>query len=151
MAEGVGSGDLRILSLLFTDTVGVCFFLSVSSNRDPRPARSRPARRPRVEGGGSFRAKSVDRSLPRPQVEQLERLWILFTSDERLERLIDRRIVAAPPMLCCSQAGRRGSQFVSSRFQAPYLLVMATKKDLKHKLLELVSCEVRLGSASGRG
>lgn len=50
MAEGVGSGDLRILSLPFIDAVR--FLLLVSSNCYLRPARSRPApRRLRVGVG----------------------------------------------------------------------------------------------------
>ncbi|KAK7922730.1 hypothetical protein WMY93_009632 [Mugilogobius chulae] len=81
--EGVQFGDHRISSLLFADDV----VLMASSNQDLQHALGR-CFAPLQVGGESL-----------PQVEEFKYLGVLFTSEGRMEREIDRRIGAASAVM----------------------------------------------------
>uniref|UniRef100_A0A3B3HQU3 Reverse transcriptase domain-containing protein n=1 Tax=Oryzias latipes TaxID=8090 RepID=A0A3B3HQU3_ORYLA len=103
--EGIWFGDHRISSLLFADDV----VLLASSNRDLQRALGRFAAECEAAGMRVSTAKSEAMVLDRrkvvchlsvggvslPQVEEFKYLGVLFTSEGRSEREIDRRIGAA--------------------------------------------------------
>ncbi|KAK0132474.1 putative uncharacterized transposon-derived protein F52C9.6 [Merluccius polli] len=101
--EGVRFGDLRIGSLLFVDDV----VLLASSDRDLQLSLDRFAADCEAAGMRISTSKSESMVLNRkrvectlrvgdeilPQVEEFNYLGVLFTSEERMEWEIDRRIV----------------------------------------------------------
>ena len=99
--EGVRFGDLRIGSLLFADDV----VLLAPSDHDLQlsldwfAAECKTARMSMV-----LNRKRVESTLRvgdeiLPQVEEFKYLWVLFTSEGRMEREIDRRIGAASAVM----------------------------------------------------
>ncbi|KAK0136738.1 LINE-1 reverse transcriptase [Merluccius polli] len=100
--EGVRFGDLRIGSLLFADDV----VLMASSDRDLQLSLDRFAAECEAVGMRISTSKSESMVLNRkrvectlrvgdeilPQVEEFKYLGVLFTSEGRMEREIDRRI-----------------------------------------------------------
>ncbi|TWW64119.1 R2DM Retrovirus-related Pol polyprotein from type II retrotransposable element [Takifugu flavidus] len=101
--EGIRFGDLRIASLLFADDV----VLLASSARDlqlslDRFAAACEAAVMRISTSKS-EAMVLDRKkvecLLLPQVEEFKYLGVLFTSEGRMEREIDRRIGAASTVM----------------------------------------------------
>ncbi|KAK0137050.1 Retrovirus-related Pol polyprotein from type-1 retrotransposable element R2 [Merluccius polli] len=100
--RGVRFGDLRIGSLLFADDV----VLLASSHRDLQLSLDRFAAECEVAGMRISTSKSESMVLNRkrvectlrvgdeilPQVEEFKYLGVLFTSEGRMEREIDRRI-----------------------------------------------------------
>uniref|UniRef100_A0A3B3BLN8 Reverse transcriptase domain-containing protein n=2 Tax=Oryzias melastigma TaxID=30732 RepID=A0A3B3BLN8_ORYME len=107
--EGVWFGDHRISSLLFADDV----VLLAPSNRDLQHVLERFAAECEAAGMRVSTAKSEAMVLDRrkvvcplsvggvrlPQVEEFKYLGVLFTSDGRSEREIDRRIGAASAIM----------------------------------------------------
>ncbi|KAK0132743.1 putative uncharacterized transposon-derived protein F52C9.6 [Merluccius polli] len=107
--EGVRFGDLRIGSLLFADDV----VLMASSDRDLQLSLDRFAAECEAVGMRISTSKSESMVLNRkrvectlrvgdeilPQVEEFKYLGVLFTSDGRMEREIDRRIGAASAVM----------------------------------------------------
>ncbi|TWW55998.1 hypothetical protein D4764_09G0010480 [Takifugu flavidus] len=102
---GIRFGDLRIGSLLFADDV----LLLASSARDLQLSLDRFAAACEAAGMRISTSKSEAMVLDRkkvcllrvkeeilPQVEEFKYLGVLFTSEGRMEREIDRRIGAAP-------------------------------------------------------
>ena len=109
VVEGVRFGDLRIGSLLFADDV----VLLASSDRDLQLSLDRFAAECEAAGMKISTSKSESMVLNRkrvectlrvgdeilPQVEEFKYLGVLFTSEGRMEREIDRRIVAASAVM----------------------------------------------------
>ncbi|TWW60624.1 R2 Retrovirus-related Pol polyprotein from type I retrotransposable element [Takifugu flavidus] len=107
--EGVRLGDLRIGSLLFADDV----VLLASSARDLQLSLDRFAAACEAAGMRISTSKSEAMVLDRkkvecllrvkeeilPQVEEFKYLGVLFTSEGRMEREIDRRIGAASTVM----------------------------------------------------
>ena len=107
--EGVRFGDLRIRSLLFADDV----VLLASSGRDLQLSLDRFAAKCEAAGMKISTSKSETMVLSRkmvacplrigdevlPQVEEFKYLGVLFTSEGRMEREIDRRIGAASAVM----------------------------------------------------
>ncbi|TWW67234.1 hypothetical protein D4764_02G0002750 [Takifugu flavidus] len=107
--EGIRFGDLRIRSLLFADDV----VLLASSARDLQLSLDRFAAACEVAGMKISTSKSEAMVLDRkkvecllrvkeeilPQVEEFKYLGVLFTSEGRMEREIDRRIGAASAVM----------------------------------------------------
>ena len=107
--EGVRFGDHRISSLLFADDV----VLLASSNQDLQRALGRFAAECVASGMEISTSKSEAMVLDRkkvlcplrvggvslPQVEEFKYLGVLFTSEGRMEREIDRRIGAAAAVM----------------------------------------------------
>ncbi|TWW52999.1 R2DM Retrovirus-related Pol polyprotein from type II retrotransposable element, partial [Takifugu flavidus] len=106
--EGVRFGDLRIRSLLFADDV----VLLASSARDLQLSLDRFAAACEAAGMKISTSKSEAMVLNRkkvecllrveeilPQVEEFKYLGVLFTSEGRMEREIDRRIGAASTVM----------------------------------------------------
>ncbi|KAK0131008.1 Retrovirus-related Pol polyprotein from type-1 retrotransposable element R2 [Merluccius polli] len=107
--EGVRFGDLRIGSLLFADDV----VLLASSDRDLQLSLDRFAAECEAAGMRISTSKSESMVLNRkrvectlrvgdetlPQVEEFKYLGVLFTSEGRMEREIDRRIGAASAVM----------------------------------------------------
>ncbi|KAK0139279.1 LINE-1 reverse transcriptase [Merluccius polli] len=107
--EGVRFGDLRIGSLLFADDV----VLLASSDRDLRLSLDRFAAECEAAGMSISTSKSEAMVLNRkrvectlrvgdeilPQVEEFKYLGVLFTSEGRMDREIDRRIGAASAVM----------------------------------------------------
>ncbi|KAK0133440.1 LINE-1 reverse transcriptase [Merluccius polli] len=107
--EGVRFGDLRIGSLLFADDV----VLMASSDRDLQLSLDRFAAECEAVGMRISTSKSESMVLNRkrvectlrvgdeilPQVEEFKYLGVLFTSEGRMEREIDRRIGAASAVM----------------------------------------------------
>ncbi|KAL0152538.1 hypothetical protein M9458_052261 [Cirrhinus mrigala] len=107
--EGVWFGDHRISSLLFADDV----VLLASSNQDLQRALGWFAAQCEAAGMGISTSKSEVMVLSRkrvacplqvgreslPQVEEFKYLGVLFTSEGRMEREIDRRIGAASAVM----------------------------------------------------
>jgi hypothetical protein len=107
--EGVRFGDLRIGSLLFADDV----VLLASSDRDLQLSLDRFAAECEAAGMRISTSKSEAMVLNRkrvectlrvgdeilPQVEEFKYLGVLFTSEGRMEREIDRRIGAASAVM----------------------------------------------------
>ena len=107
--EGVRFGDLRIGSLLFADDV----VLLASSDRDLQLSLDRFAAECEAAGMRISTSKSESMVLNRkrvectlrvggeilPQVEEFKYLGVLFTSEGRMEREIDRRIGAASSVM----------------------------------------------------
>ncbi|KAJ0004772.1 hypothetical protein NQD34_010986 [Periophthalmus magnuspinnatus] len=107
--EGVWFGNHRISSLLFADE----FVLMASSNQGLQQALGRFAAECEVAGMRISSTKSEAMVLDRkkvvcplrvggeslPQVEEFKYLGVLFTSEERMEREIDRRIGAASAVM----------------------------------------------------
>ena len=107
--EGVQFGDLRIGSLLFADDV----VLLASSGRDLQLSLERFAAECEATGMRISTStsetmvlswKRVECSLRvgneiLPQVEEFKYLWVLFTSEGRMEHEIDGRICAASAVL----------------------------------------------------
>ncbi|KAK0149127.1 LINE-1 reverse transcriptase [Merluccius polli] len=107
--EGVRFGDLRIGSLLFADDV----VLMASSDRDLQLSLDRFAAECEAVGMRISTSKSESMVLNRkrvectlrvgdeilPQVEEFKYLGVLFTSEGRMEREIDRRISAASAVM----------------------------------------------------
>ncbi|KAI3370427.1 hypothetical protein L3Q82_025187 [Scortum barcoo] len=109
--EGVRFGNHRISSLLFADDV----VLKASSSQDLQHVLERFAAE--CEAGGAGMRISTSKSeamvLDRkrvacplrvggevlPQVEEFKYLWVLFTSEGKMEREIDRRIAAASAVM----------------------------------------------------
>ncbi|KAK0135351.1 putative uncharacterized transposon-derived protein F52C9.6 [Merluccius polli] len=91
--EGVRFGDLRIGSLLFADDV----VLLASSDRDLQLSLDRFAAECEAVGMRISTLRVGDEILP--QVEEFKYLGVLFTSEGRIEREIDRRIGAAPAVM----------------------------------------------------
>ncbi|KAI3356554.1 hypothetical protein L3Q82_017759, partial [Scortum barcoo] len=108
--EGVRFGNHRISSLLFADDV----VLMVSSGQDLQHVLERFAAECEAAGMRISTSKSEAMVLDRkrvacplrvggevlPQVEEFKYLRVLFTSEGKMEREIDRRIGAARPQLC---------------------------------------------------
>ncbi|TWW73592.1 R2DM Retrovirus-related Pol polyprotein from type II retrotransposable element [Takifugu flavidus] len=107
--EGIRFGDLRIASLLFADDV----VLLASSARDLQLSLDRFAAACEAAGMRISTSKSEAMVLDRkkvecllrvkeeilPQVEEFKYLGVLFTSEGRMRREIDRRIVAASTIM----------------------------------------------------
>ncbi|KAK0132885.1 Retrovirus-related Pol polyprotein from type-2 retrotransposable element R2DM [Merluccius polli] len=107
--EGVRFGDLRIGSLLFVDDV----VLLALSDRDLQLLLDRFAAKCKAAGMRISTSKSESMVLNRkrvectlrvgdeilPQVEEFKYLGVLFTSEGRMEREIDRRIGAASAVM----------------------------------------------------
>ena len=101
--EGVRFGDLRIGSLLFADDV----VLLASSDRDLQLSLDRFTAECEVAGMRISTSKSESMVLNQkrvedeilPQVEEFKYLVVLFTSEGRMEREIDRRIGAASAVM----------------------------------------------------
>ncbi len=107
--EGVGFGDHAISSLLFADDVVVL----ATSDQDLQHALGRFAAECEVVGMRISASKSEAMVLSRkrvafplqvggvllPQVEEFKYLGVLFTSEGRMEREIDRRIGAASAVM----------------------------------------------------
>ncbi|KAK7944758.1 hypothetical protein WMY93_000486 [Mugilogobius chulae] len=107
--EGVRFGDHRISSLLFADDV----VLMAPSNQDLQHALGRFAAECEAAGMKISSSKSEAMVLDRkkvpcplqvggeslPQVEEFKYLGVLFTSEGRMEREIDRRIGAASAVM----------------------------------------------------
>nr|XP_049618290.1 E3 SUMO-protein ligase PIAS2 isoform X1 [Syngnathus scovelli]XP_049618292.1 E3 SUMO-protein ligase PIAS2 isoform X1 [Syngnathus scovelli]XP_049618293.1 E3 SUMO-protein ligase PIAS2 isoform X1 [Syngnathus scovelli] len=107
--EGVRFGDLSIASLLFADDV----VLLASSGRDLQLSLERFAAECEAVGMRVSTSKSESMVLDRkrvecplrigdeilPQVEEFKYLGVLFTSEGRMEREIDRRIGAASAVM----------------------------------------------------
>uniref|UniRef100_A0A674PNH7 Reverse transcriptase domain-containing protein n=1 Tax=Takifugu rubripes TaxID=31033 RepID=A0A674PNH7_TAKRU len=107
--EGIRFGDLRIASLLFADDV----VLLASSARDLQLSLDRFAATCEAAGMRISTSKSEAMVLDRkkvecllrvkeeilPQVEEFKYLGVLFTSEGRMEREIDRRIGAASAVM----------------------------------------------------
>lgn len=107
--EGVRFGDLRIKSLLFADDV----VLLASSGRDLQLSLDRFAAKCEAAGMKISTSKSETMVLSRkrvacplrigdevlPQVEEFKYVGVLFTSEGRKEREIDRRIGAASAVM----------------------------------------------------
>ena len=107
--EGVWFGNHRISSLLFADDV----VLLASSNQDLQRALGRFAAECEAAGMKISSSKSEAMVLDRkkvacplqvggvslPQVEEFKYLGVLFTSEGRMEREIDRRIGAASAVM----------------------------------------------------
>ncbi|KAK0135463.1 LINE-1 retrotransposable element ORF2 protein [Merluccius polli] len=107
--EGVRFGDLRIRSLLFADDV----VLLAPSDRDLQLSLDRFAAECKAAGMRISTSKSESMVLNRkrvectlrvgddilPQVEEFKYLGVLFTSEGRMEREIDRRIGAASAVM----------------------------------------------------
>nr|XP_049578940.1 vacuolar protein sorting-associated protein 4A isoform X1 [Syngnathus scovelli]XP_049578941.1 vacuolar protein sorting-associated protein 4A isoform X1 [Syngnathus scovelli]XP_049578942.1 vacuolar protein sorting-associated protein 4A isoform X1 [Syngnathus scovelli]XP_049578943.1 vacuolar protein sorting-associated protein 4A isoform X1 [Syngnathus scovelli]XP_049578944.1 vacuolar protein sorting-associated protein 4A isoform X1 [Syngnathus scovelli]XP_049578945.1 vacuolar protein sorting- len=107
--EGVRFGDLSIASLLFADDV----VLLASSGRDLQLSLERFAAKCEAVGMRVSTSKSESMVLDRkrvecplrigdeilPQVEEFKYLGVLFTSEGRMEREIDRRIGAASAVM----------------------------------------------------
>ncbi|TWW57747.1 R2DM Retrovirus-related Pol polyprotein from type II retrotransposable element [Takifugu flavidus] len=107
--EGIRFGDLRIASLLFADDV----VLLASSARDLQLSLDRFAAACEAAGMRISTSKSEAMVLNRkkvecllrvkeeilPQVEEFKYLGVLFTSEGRMEREIDRRIGAASTVM----------------------------------------------------
>ena len=107
--EGVRFGDLRIGSLLFADDV----VLLASSDRDLQLSLDRFAAECTAAGMRISTSKSESMVLNRkrvectlrvgdeilPHVEEFKYLWVLFMSEGRMEREIDRRIGAASAVM----------------------------------------------------
>ncbi|TWW62666.1 hypothetical protein D4764_04G0013130 [Takifugu flavidus] len=107
--EGVEFGGRKLLSLLFADDV----VLLVPSNRDLQQMLGRFESECEAAGMRISTSKSESKVLARkkvecllrvgeevlPQVEEFKNLRILFTSDGRMEREIDRRIGAASAVM----------------------------------------------------
>ncbi|KAK7915621.1 hypothetical protein WMY93_011382 [Mugilogobius chulae] len=107
--ESVQFGDHRISSLLFADDV----VLMASSNQDLQHALGRFAAECEAAGMKISSSKSEAMVLDRkkvpcplqvggeslPQVEEFKYLGVLFTSEGRMEREIDRRIGAASAVM----------------------------------------------------
>ncbi|TWW62372.1 R2DM Retrovirus-related Pol polyprotein from type II retrotransposable element [Takifugu flavidus] len=107
--EGIRFGDLRIASLLFADDV----VLLASSARDLQLSLDRFAAACEAAGMRISTSKSEAMVLDRkkvecllrvkeeilPQVEEFKYLGVLFTSEGRMEREIDRRIGAASTVM----------------------------------------------------
>ncbi|KAJ0009622.1 hypothetical protein NQD34_001324 [Periophthalmus magnuspinnatus] len=107
--EGVWFGNHRISSLLFADDV----VLMASSSQDLQQALGRFAAECEAAGMRISSSKSEAMVLDRkkvvcllrvggeslPQVEEFKYLGVLFTSEGRMEREIDRRIGAASAVM----------------------------------------------------
>ncbi|KAK3565584.1 hypothetical protein QTP86_012898 [Hemibagrus guttatus] len=107
--EGVRFGDHRISSLIFADDV----VLLASSGLDLQHALGRFAAECEAAGMRVSTSKSEAIVLDRkkvactlqvggevlPQVEEFKYLWVLFTSEGRMDREIDRRIGAAAAVM----------------------------------------------------
>ncbi|KAI3351087.1 hypothetical protein L3Q82_005653 [Scortum barcoo] len=109
--EGVQFGNHRISSLLFADDV----VLLASSGQDLQHILGRFAAECEAAGmrisTSKYKAMVLDRKRVLralsgwvekvlPQVEEFKYLGVLFTSEGKMERDIDRRIVAMPSQLC---------------------------------------------------
>ncbi|KAI3360397.1 hypothetical protein L3Q82_002311 [Scortum barcoo] len=108
--EGVRFGNHRISSLLFADDV----VLMASSGQDLQHVLERFAAECEAAGMRISTSKSEAMVLDRkrvacplrvggeflPQVEEFKYLGVLFTSEGKMEREIDRRIGAASAELC---------------------------------------------------
>ncbi|TWW59266.1 R2DM Retrovirus-related Pol polyprotein from type II retrotransposable element [Takifugu flavidus] len=93
--EGVEFGGRMISSLLFADDV----VLLAPSNRDLQQMLGRFATECEAAGMRISTSKSESMVLARKKVEEFKYLGILFTSEGRMEREIDRRIGAASAVM----------------------------------------------------
>ncbi|TWW59961.1 R2 Retrovirus-related Pol polyprotein from type I retrotransposable element [Takifugu flavidus] len=118
--EGIRFGDLRIASLLFADDV----VLLASSARDLQLTLDRVAAACEAAGMRISTSKSEAMVLNRKKVECLlrvkeeilpqveEYLGVLFTSEGRMEREIDRRIDAASAVMRTLHRSVGGKRFI---------------------------------------
>ncbi|KAI3361614.1 hypothetical protein L3Q82_001931 [Scortum barcoo] len=126
--EGVRFGNHRISSLLFADDV----VLLASSSQDLQHVLERFAAECEAAGMRISTSKSEAMVLDRkrvvcplrvsgellPQVEEFKYLGVLFTSEGKMEREIDRRIGAASCSYAVGVPDRRGEEGAESKGEA---------------------------------
>ncbi|KAI3354970.1 hypothetical protein L3Q82_004762 [Scortum barcoo] len=126
--EGVRFGNHRISSLLFADDV----VLMASSGQDLQHVLERFAAECEAAGMRISTSKSEAMVLDRkrvacplqvggevlPQVEEFKYLGVLFTSEGKMEREIDRRIGAASAVMRIGVPDRRGEEGAESKGEA---------------------------------
>ncbi|KAI3373515.1 hypothetical protein L3Q82_022114 [Scortum barcoo] len=126
--EGVRFGNHRISSLLFADDV----VLLASSSQDLQHVLERFAAECEAAGMRISTSKSEAMVLDRkrvvcplrvsgevlPQVEEFKYLGVLFTSEGKMEREIDRRIGAASAVMRSDVPDRRGEEGAESKGEA---------------------------------
>ncbi|KAK0134946.1 LINE-1 reverse transcriptase [Merluccius polli] len=150
--EGVRFGDLRIGSLLFADDV----VLMASSDRDLQLSLDRFAAECEAAGMRISTSKSESLVLNRkrvectlrvgdeilPQVEEFKYLGVLFTSEGRMEREIDRRIGAASAVMRTLHGSVVVKRELSRKaklsiYQSIYLWVMTERTRLRVQAAEM--------------
>ncbi|KAI3377084.1 hypothetical protein L3Q82_000062 [Scortum barcoo] len=126
--EGVRFGNHRISSLLFADDV----VLLASSSQDLQHVLERFAAECEAAGMRISTSKSEAMVLDRkrvvcplrvsgevlPQVEEFKYLGVLFTSEGKMEREIDRRIGAGVRSYAVGVPDRRGEEGAESKGEA---------------------------------